>query len=466
MEAAPGLQRLEAELAARRQADAGRQEAGVASPRARIEALAEDGFFELAALSTSQLRDAPEGTYGDGVVAGFATVGGRMTAIMADDPLVLPRTDGAVGENKRMRLLAQAQHGELPVVYLADDGGGQQAAFDPANARLLGSYSDRTKVAPGLRYGEREAPHVAVVLGSAAGRNALFAARADVVIGTPEARLASEPGANGSELVDLEVPDEATALRAAARLIALLPDIREPLPRLLDGDAATTLDDAVDPNALSAARLAAGLLDPGAIVFAEEDGGGFATGLGTVDGYPAAYVAAGNGVGGGATLREPHLHRMHRVATLASRYRIPLLMVQHDASYEAASLEEPSFVRALSALLAELHDGSMPKLSVVASRGHVLDDFVLGGRELGTHYIVAWPEAAVGLEPLGHFTREVADAVPPTGPWNAAGHGLVDEIVKPSETRSYLARVIGLLARGRAIATSGGDDTDRRFMPR
>ena len=47
MEAAPGLQRLEAELAARRQADAGRQEAGVASPRARIEALAEDGFFEL-----------------------------------------------------------------------------------------------------------------------------------------------------------------------------------------------------------------------------------------------------------------------------------------------------------------------------------------------------------------------------------------------------------------------------------
>lgn len=465
MEAALGLQRLEAELAARRDSDAGRQKAGASSPRARIDALAEDEFFELAALSTSQLRDAPEGTYGDGVIAGFATVGGRMTAIMADDPIVLPKTDGAVGENKRMRLLAHAQHGELPVVYLADDGGAEHAPFDPANARLLGSYSDRTLIAPRLRYGEREAPHIAVVLGSSAGRNALFAARADVVIGTPEARLASD----GGELIDLKVPDEAAALRAAARLIALLPDLREPLPRLLEGDAAqagATLDDAVDPSTLSAAQLAEGLMDSGSVAFTEGDGGSFAAGLGTVAGYPTAYVAAGGGVGANSTITSAQLQRMHRVTALASRYRIPLLLIQHDTSYDAASLGDPTYVRSLSALLAELHDGAMPKLSLVASRGHVLDDFVLGGRELGTHYIVAWPDAAIGLEPIGHYTREAADAVPATGPWDAAGHGLVDEIIKPSETRAYLARMIGLLAHGRAIPVNSADDTDRRFMPR
>ena len=466
MEAAPGLQRLEAELAARRDSDAGRQGGGVASPRARIDALAADEFFEIAALSTSQLRDAPEGTYGDGVLAGFATVGGRMTAIMADDPLVLPKTDGAVGENKRMRLLSHAQHGELPVVYLADDGGAEHAPFDPANARLLGSYSDRTLLAPRLRYGEREAPHVAVVLGSSSGRNALFAARADVVIGTSEARIASAAGSKDEDLIDLVVADEAAALAAAARVISLLPDLREPLPCLSDGDSAATLDDAVDPNTMSAAELAAGLLDPGALVFVEEDGGGFASGLGTVAGYPAAYVAAGGGVGANATITQRQLQRMHRVATLASRYNIPLLLIQHDTSYDAGSLSDSDFVRSLSALLAELHDGAMPKLALVASRGHVLDDFVLGGRELGTHYIVAWPDAAIGLEPVGHYTRQSADALPPTGPWDAAGHGLVDEIVKPSETRAYLARVIGLLAHGRAIPVSAGDDTDRRFMPR
>jgi propionyl-CoA carboxylase beta chain len=128
------------------------------------------------------------------------------------------------------------------------------------------------------------------------------------------------------------------------------------------------------------------------------------------------------------------------------------VLLQHGAALARATVETARGIERLAELIRVLHDADVPKLCVVTERGHVLGDFVLGGRELGTHYVAAWPQAAVGIEDLPAFTQDRAAASDAAeGPWRAAALGLVDDVILPGETASRLAAMLDLLAPSRAI---------------
>ena len=91
------------------------------SPRQRVDVLLDAGtFLEIGARargrgpSDGAGRGADRAVPGDGIVAGFGTVAGRAVGVVSEDPLALASTDGEVGKNKVLRVLAHAYQGKLP----------------------------------------------------------------------------------------------------------------------------------------------------------------------------------------------------------------------------------------------------------------------------------------------------------------------------------------------------------------
>lgn len=404
---------------------------GVLTPRQRVDALVDNGsFLELGRLTTSQQPGLADDTPADGLVAGWATIGGREVGVLAEDPIAAARTDGQVARNKRLRVVNTCAIRGNPVVLLAD-GQAEPAVFEPATGELYGFMGRQW---PEAGPDAAAAPAVTVVFGHCTGRIAELAVAGDVLIVTPAADLAS--------FADATAPDDTSAIALVSALFAALTgggDAAPPGRALADDDVAPRLDAVID-----------GLFDR-ASVLRLTDRSTFATGVAALDGRAVVFAAAG----GGTPLGAGELRAISRAARLARRAVLPLLLVQDTAGYERGEHVMPALAEALR----EVQAVHTPKLTLVTGRGHVLGTFVLGGRQLGIDLAVALPTAQVAaLDVPSYVPGSVPDV---DGPWLAAGLGHVDEVVAPSEARRYLGAALALLDHGRVFPTPEADRAGR-----
>ena len=151
------MERVEQERAHIDSFDRDRQlQPGQLTPRARIAALVDDeSFLEIGAFAKSQHRDAAAETPADGVITGYAEIGGRRVAVLAEDPVALANTDAQVGKNKRNRMISNAIYRRLPIVYLADGTPDESPEFDMHRGFLLSRVADQV---PARDIAERDAP--------------------------------------------------------------------------------------------------------------------------------------------------------------------------------------------------------------------------------------------------------------------------------------------------------------------
>lgn len=422
------------------------REPGHRAPADRLADILDAGtLFEVSAMATSQIADLREVTPTDGVVAGFGQLQGAELAVIADDAAIIPRTDGTVGRNKRLRVLMHAVQGRVPLLYLADGGGLHRFDLDLGEGRLLGRYTDRSIVMPELELSERTAPIVSLLLGPVAGQEAALVAGSDVVVATPDGRIGSGPGSAGAPFCDVAAANEAEAIGLAKRILALLPAQRQAaLPPAPAAGPSAELPDAPG-NDLPAESILAGLFDAGTFI-AWAGTPVLKAGLGRIAGFP---VACALGDEGAAGLAEGEFVVLARLASLCNRLALPLLLIQNGAAYDRVAASRPGFLRALTQTTAALHDGEAPKVTLITRRGHALGDFVLGGRELGTYLVLAWPLADVGLDDVPAFDTTEAKRIAGRGPWDASGLAIVDDLVEPRETRARLAAMLPLLLRSR-----------------
>ncbi len=425
---------------------------GALTPRRRIEQLIDPGsLFEIGALTRSQLPAIEDATPGDGVVAGFADVGGRLVGVIADDPVIMARSDGGVGTNKRLRIVQQSLAGGVAIAYLADAA--LPAQFPAAAEGLLRrGGSDRASVVPELRLEERQAPLIAVVLGGLEGADTGLLAAADLTIAGGAASAATRA------IADIAVADDAAAIAAARRCLALLPhDGEDDLRR----DAAPPdgrFADEVDPATLSIADLLAGLLDDGSHfpIHAAPDGK-FATGLGVIEGTLTAYAAAGPRLG----LTRAHVKPLLHIARLRRQFRIPILLIQHGAAYDPDALADPETLRDIATAGNHLREADAPLLSLIVSRGYVFGDWLLGGEELGRHYVGAWAQADVATGPVPAYTTTAASADDGRGPFATAAAGAIDDVMLPTETRDHVGRMLRWTAQMRTFPPPHADHQGR-----
>lgn len=413
---------------------------GQLTPRQRVEALVDPGsLLEIARLAHSQFEEVGELTVADGVIAAYGAVDGHGVAMIAEDALALAATDRQVGKNKRLRLIDHAVFRRLPLVYIADGAEATSHRFDPARGMLITRIAEQI----GARdVSERRAPFVSVILGPCYGQDAALAVRADVVIATPAAQItvADRAPQPVGAVADLVATSDAAALDAAKVFL------RYTTARQLQGgrfdvsrrEASRLTDHDCD---VPAERLAEGLADADSLLRFGADSD-VVTGLATVFGKPVALaVTAG---GRARSLTTADVLRVRRVAEISSRFGLPLVTTQDVGGYDPASAADPLFVTAVAETVELLRRSTAPKICLVTGSGHVLGDHILGGAGVDFDFTWAWASATIGLHDTSAYGVTETDDV---GPWAAADFGILDDVVKPSESRVWLGRALRLLSR-------------------
>ncbi|MBD9394747.1 carbamoyl-phosphate synthase large subunit [Acidovorax sp. ACV01] len=479
--------------AARPEAIAKRHAQGGSSARENIADLCDDGsFIEYGALAIAaqtrrrSLDDLIANTPADGMVTGIGGINGALfgpeqsrAVVMSYDATVLAGTQGARNHAKTDRMLGIALAQKLPVVLLAEGGGGRPGDTDmPIVAGLhvhtFASYAALSGQVP--------------VIGIAAGRcfagNAALLGCSDVIIATRSSNIGMggpamiEGGGLGvfkpeqigpsrvqhaNGVIDVLVEDEAGAVQAARHYLSFFqgrtsqwsaPDQRllravVPENRLRVYDTRTAMEGLVDEGSLLLLRTGFGA--------------GIHTALARIEGRPVG-ILANNPQHLGGAIDADAADKGARFMQLCNAHGLALVsLVDTPGFMVGPEVEATAQVRHVSRLFVTAASLRVPTFSVVLRKGYGLG--AMGMTAGGFHapvFTVAWPTGefgAMGLEGavrLG-FRKEL-EALP-EGPERDAlfakllaksyanGEALhmaatleIDAVIDPADTRAWLAR--------------------------
>ena len=487
------LQRLRERLAftqdaQRPEAVARRHALGLRTVRENIADLFDPGSFieygALAVAAQSRRRSADElmrQTPADGMVTGIGRVDGRSVAVLGYDATVLAGTQGFRNHEKTDRLLAQALQQRLPVVLLAEGGGGRPGDVDlPIVAGLhLGTFAAFARL-------NGRVPVVGLVAGRCFAGNAALLGCCDLIIATRDSHIGMggpamvEGGGLGvfkpeqigpsdvqhaNGVIDVLVDHEAQAVAVARQYLGLLAGAAEPGP-------------APDPLALRAvvpenrlrvydSRAAMeGLVDVGSLLMLRTGFGvGIHTALARIGGR-AVGLMANNPQHLGGAIDADAADKAARFMQLCNAHGLPIVsLVDTPGFMVGPDTEATAQVRHVSRLFIAAGHLRVPLLAVVLRKGYGLGAMAMtaGGfhESLAT---VAWPTGefgGMGLEGavrLGY--RKELEAVP-EGPEREAlfeqlvaeqydkGHALnmattleIDAVIDPAETRDWLLHAL------------------------
>lgn len=478
---------------ARPQAVARRHAMGMRTARENIADLCdEDSFIEYGALAVAAQRsrrteeDLMANTPADGMVTGIGSVNGPVfgpqrsrTVVMAYDATVLAGTQGMRNHAKTDRLLGIAHDQRLPVVLLAEGGGGRPGDTDmPVVAGLhVGTFAAFARLSGVV-------PVVGVVAGRCFAGNAALAGCCDAIIATRSSNLgmggpamveggglgvyrpeeigpADVQHANG--VIDVLVDDEAQAIAVARQYLAYfqgsLPGWQAPS---VDG-----LREVVPENRLrvyDSRRVIEGLADLGSVLHLRTGFGvGIHTALARMEGRPVGLLANNPQHLGGA-IDADAADKAARFLQLCDAHGLPVItLVDTPGFMVGPETEAQAQVRHVSRLFVTAAKLRVPVFSVVLRKGYGLG--AMGMTAGGFHapvFTVAWPTAefgAMGLEGavrLG-YRKELESR--PEGPEREAlfqellvreyekgsalsmASGLeIDAVIDPAHTRAWLAR--------------------------
>lgn len=441
-------------------------------PAARLAALCDDG------------RIAP---LGGPAGAGARAVSGRIAGVPAVAFATDPTTaGGALDEDGCTRIADAVTHAAeagVPCVGLWHSGGAHLAG----GVRSLDGVG---RIFAAMVRASGRIPQISVVLGPAAGGAAYGPALTDVVVLGPAARVfvtgpdvvrrvtgedVDAEGLGGpdvhahlSGLADVVAGDERSAVEAARRVVAVTapgparpagaPDPSAALP----GDARRAYD--VRP-------VLTGLLDR-----AEDPGDALlelrrrwapniVTGFGRVGGR-AVGVVANNPLRLGGCLDAEAAEKAARFVRMCDAWGLPLLVaVDVPGFLPGAAHERGGIVRRGAKLLHAFAEATVPRVTLILRKAFGGAYVAMNSRALGADAVLAWPGADISVMGPGAAAeilhrRELSAAAPHrraevlerrTAELHAAtggaGHahaaGMVDEIVRPVETRE---RLLALLA--------------------
>lgn len=472
-----------------------RRDLGRRTARANVTALLDDGAFDeyggLAVASQRSRRSTEElleRTPADGLLTGTGTIGGRPVAVLAYDATVLAGTQGYQNHRKTDRLLDVAGRHGLPVVVVAEGGGGRPGDVDAPGVSALDVPSFARFAGLAGRV-----PTVAVVSGYCFAGNAALAACCDIVVATDDANLGmagpamieggglgvvapTEIGpvgvqaANGT--VDVRVPDEVAAVDTARRLLllALLPrDGSAPV----DDHRQATLRDAVPQERRR-------VYDVRAVVRTVADDGtltelgpahapGLVTAVGRLHGRAVGIMANDPAHLGGA-IDTDCARKATRFIDRCDHWRLPVIaLCDTPGLMVGPEAEAAGQVRASGELFRAAARATVPWVLVVLRKCYGLGAQAMAGGSLHEPVLgVSWPtgefggmglEGAVRLgfrreldaisdpaERAGREAELVERAYAHGAALNVATHTEIDDVIDPADTRRRI--VAALTAAG------------------
>ncbi|MBF4554320.1 acyl-CoA carboxylase subunit beta [Corynebacterium suicordis] len=469
-------------------AKAKRDEAGLTTPRQRIDELLDEGtFIEIGALGRTP--GDPDAPYGDGVVTGYGQINGRTVAVYAHDKTVYGGSVGETFGKKVAEIMDMAQRIGCPMIGINDSGG---ARIQDA-VTSLAMYSEIARRQLPL---SGQSPQISILLGPSAGgavyapvttdflvavdkRTQMFVTGPAVIESVTGEKVSHEElgGAhaqarNGN--ISHVAPTEEEAFNYVKDLMDFLPmSLYDETPKFwAPSDELTERDEELDsvipddPNAGYDMKEVLSRLfdDEDLLEIQDEYGQNIYTGFARVDGQAVGVVANQPMVLAGC-LDADAADKASRFIRICNSYNIPLVFVVDTPGYlPGVEQEKVGLIHRGAKLGFAMVEATVPKVTVVVRKAFGGAYAVMGSKNLGADVNLAWPTsqiAVMGAEAAVVMMQGKQLAAMPeeqrpmakkmfmdfynanmTSPYVAAERGYLDAVVEPSETRVRLRQAL------------------------
>jgi len=472
--------------------------AGKLTARERIAILCDPGSFEevdaFVVHDASAFGMGDKKIPGDGVVTGHGTVDGRPVFIFSQDFTVFGGSLSRRNAAKICKIMDLAMKVGAPVIGLNDSGG----ARIQEGVASLGGYADiflRNTLASGV------IPQISAILGPCAGGavyspaitdfvfmvdgiSRMFVTGPDVVKTVTHEEVTHEDlggaavHAQTSGVAHHRFADERSCLQALRTLLGFLPanNLEDAPLRVTDDDADRrdeSLDTIIPENPQKAYDMhdvVRAIVDDA--VFFEimpEFAGNILTGFARLGGRSVGVVAQQPTVLAG-TLDINASIKGARFVRFCDAFNIPLVTFEDVPGFlPGVAQEHGGIIRNGAKLLFAYCEATVPKLTVITRKAYGGAYDVMSSKHIRSDVNLAWPTAEIAvMGPEGAvaiiFKREIETAADPEAerlrlvaeyrerfahPYEAAGMGYLDAVIRPRETRPRLIRALELLKNKR-----------------
>ncbi|GAA5037116.1 propionyl-CoA carboxylase beta chain [Thermocatellispora tengchongensis] len=470
---------------------------GRLTARERIGRLLDPGSFtELDALA--RRRTEGERVYGDGVVTGHGTIGGRPVCVFSQDFSVFGGSLGEVYGEKICKVMDLAVRNGVPIIGI-NEGAGARIQEGVVSLGLYGEIFRRNIRASGV------IPQISLIMGACAGGHVYSPALTDFTIMVDESSHMFVTGPDVIKTVTGEdvtfeelggarvhngrsgtahylAGDENDALDYARALLSYLPqnNLDEPPHAEFEADLELSAEDlALDalvpdsPNQpYDMHTVIAALLDDGEFLevqalFAPN----ILVGFGRIEGRPVG-VVANQPMRLAGTLDIDASEKAARFVRTCDAFNIPVLtLVDVPGFLPGTEQEWNGIIRRGAKLLYAYGEATVPLVTVITRKAYGGAYDVMGSKHLGADVNLAWSTAQIAVmgaqgavnilhrrrlaaaerpdELRAELVREYEDTL--ATPYLAAERGYVDAVIAPSETRREVVRALRLL-RGKRDA--------------
>lgn len=472
--------------------------AGKLTARERIDKLVDKTSFQeigvFASHRSTYFGMADKEVPADGVITGCATVDGRTVHLASQDFTVLGGAAGEVHCSKIADMLQLSLKTGSPFIFINDSGGARVQEGIDSLAGYARVFYQNVMLSGTV-------PQIAIICGPCAGGAAYSPALTDFIIQTRQSQMfitgpqvikqvtgevvsADQLGGpaaqmNRSGVVHLIAENDEHALLLCRRLLSFLPsnNLEDapiwPCVDPLEDDP--ELNDLVpaDPKiAYDVREVIRRIVDrrdffelqPG---FAANVVIGFARMQGRSVGIIASQPAVMAGV-----LDIDASDKVAWFVRFCNAFNIPLLtFVDVPGFLPGVAQEYGGIIRHGAKVLFAYSAATVPKLTVVLRKAYGGAYIAMCCKDLGADRVVAWPGAEIavmGAEGAAEivFRREIDSAEDPkqkrqqlidlyrntfANPFVAAGRRLVDDVIEPAQTRTYLVQALEALHTKREL---------------
>ena len=452
-----------------------------ASPLVRLR-----DFFDEGTLRTIGAVD------DSGVLAGRGVVDGTPAIAFCTDSTIKGGAMGVQGCNRIVAAIEDAITDGLPVVGIWHSGGARL----PEGVAALDGVG---QVFAAIVRASGRIPQISVVLGPAAGGAAYGPALTDIVIMSGGGRIfvtgpevvksvtgeqvgmdelgGAEIHSKQSGVAHIVTKDDFSAIQTARRLTCLLGHQGRLLPDAMgiDVDLSTHLPER--PNqAYDVKPLIKALLDEPGVELHPKWAPNIVTTLGRFGGRTVG-VIANNPMRLGGCLDASSGEKAARFVRMCDSLGVPLIVLVDVPGYlPGLGQERDGVVRRGAKLLHAFAEAVVPRVTLVTRKAYGGAYIAMNSRSLGATAVFAWPAAEIAVmgasAAVGILHRRQLAAAPAQerealraklieeqqrvagGVDRALELGVVDDIIKPDETRRRLAQALATPPSLRGVHTN------------
>ncbi|HSM51076.1 MAG TPA: acyl-CoA carboxylase subunit beta [Thermoanaerobaculia bacterium] len=434
---------------------------------------------------------------GEGVVTGLGLADGRPLYAASQDFTVAGGSVGEAGAKKICDIMDAALKTGDPFVFINDGAGARiQEGVDALDG--YGHIFYRNVLLSGV------VPQIAIVAGPCAGGAAYSPALTDFIIQvrgsgqlyitgpsvikevtgeevTAEYLGGVDSHSRVSGVVHFVAEDDASAIALARRLLSFLPsnntddppfvrELHEEVVMADEGFDAVVPDDPREPYDIRQVILRA--VDRADFLEIQRDwAANLVIGLGRLSGRTVGVVANQPMVRAGV-LDIDASDKAARFIRFCNAFNIPLItFVDVPGFLPGVKQELGGIIRHGAKMLFAYAAATVPKLTVVIRKAYGGAFLAMCAKAMGADRACAWPSAEIAVmgaegavrvlnrkeiesaeDPEAEVRRRVAEYQRTfSNPRVAAGRGMIDDIIEPSETRLYLASALEVLKAKREL---------------